>query len=266
MNICPMNITRSITLGDLENLNNKKGIVLSQNNIEEINASYYKKMGMNTDNTVAMTYNAVSSATTNAAPSNNAVPIQTKHMILPALTRRASKGQKLPLNFSGNKLRVNCGWNVKNPDCDVDVSAFMLGNNGKVVGDDYFVFYGQETSPERSITFKNTESRNVNELFDIDLSILSPAISKVVFVMTINEALEKSLNFSMISDAYIQIMDVNTGSELASFLVEEYYNNITSMMMGEIYLHNSAWKFNAIGNGVNRDLAGLCELYGVQVV
>ena len=107
MNICPMNITRSITLGDLENLNNKKGIVLSQNNIEEINASYYKKMGMNTDNTVAMTYNAVSSATTNAAPSNNAVPIQTKHMILPALTRRASKGQKLPLNFSGNKLKVN---------------------------------------------------------------------------------------------------------------------------------------------------------------
>jgi len=48
-------------------------------------------------------------------------------------------------------------------------------------------------------------------------------------------------------------------------LVEEYYNNINSMMMGEVYLHNGAWKFNAIGNGVNKDLAGLCEFYGVQV-
>ena len=37
------------------------------------------------------------------------------------------------------------------------------------------------------------------------------------------------------------------------------------MMIGEIYQHNGTWKFNAIGNGVTRDLAGLCALYGVQV-
>ena len=35
-------------------------------------------------------------------------------------------------------------------------------------------------------------------------------------------------------------------------------------MLGEIYLHNDNWKFNANGNGVAKDLAGLCELYGVQ--
>jgi tellurium resistance protein TerD len=38
------------------------------------------------------------------------------------------------------------------------------------------------------------------------------------------------------------------------------------MMIGELYLHNGAWKFNAIGNGVAKDLAGLCSLYGVQVI
>ena len=36
------------------------------------------------------------------------------------------------------------------------------------------------------------------------------------------------------------------------------------MMLGEIYLHNKEWKFNAIGNGVARDLDGLCQLYGVE--
>lgn len=265
MNICPMNITKPINSGDLCNLNTKKGAVLSQNNIGEINTSYYKKKGKASNTAVPPAYNAVTAPVHSAASVNNTVKANIKRIILPTLTKRASKGQKLPLNFSGNKLRVNFGWNVKNPDCDVDVSAFMLGNNGKVVGDDYFVFYGQETSPEKSITFKSTESGNVNELFDIDLNILSPAISKIVFVMTINEALKKALNFSMIADAYIQITE-GQGIEIVSFLVEEYYNNITSMMMGEIYLHNGAWKFNAVGNGVNRDLAGLCELYGVQVV
>lgn len=38
------------------------------------------------------------------------------------------------------------------------------------------------------------------------------------------------------------------------------------MMIGEIYKHNNIWKFNAIGNGVAKDLAGLCALYGVQVI
>lgn len=141
----------------------------------------------------------------------------------------------------------------------------MLSGSGKVVGDDYFVFYGQESSPEKSVLFKNIENANVLEVFDIDTSKLNPAVQKIVFVMTINDALENALNFSMLKDAYIQIVDPVTNAEVASFLVEEYYNNINSMMMGEVYLHNGAWKFNAIGNGVNKDLAGLCEFYGVQV-
>lgn len=69
----------------------------------------------------------------------------------------------------------------------------------------------------------------------------------------------------MLKDAYIRIMD-QSGKELVSFLMTEYYNNVISMMIGELYLHNDAWKFNAIGNGVAKDLAGLCELYGVQVL
>ena len=154
---------------------------------------------------------------------------------------------------------------MNNSACDVDVSAFLLAGNGKVVGDDFFVFYGQESSPERSVLFKNVEEANVLQVFDIDTSILNPAVQKIVFVMTINDAIEKALNFGMLKDAYIQIVDPVTNAEVASFLVEEYYNNINSMMMGEVYLHNGAWKFNAIGNGVNKDLAGLCEFYGVQV-
>lgn len=36
--------------------------------------------------------------------------------------------------------------------------------------------------------------------------------------------------------------------------MDEYYSNVTSMMIGEVYRHNGIWKFNAIGNGVTRDL------------
>ena len=68
----------------------------------------------------------------------------------------------------------------------------------------------------------------------------------------------------MVRDAYIRLLEPGSGRELYSFLLTDYYANVVSMMLGEIYLYNNTWKFNAIGNGVARDLAGLCELYGVQ--
>ncbi len=68
----------------------------------------------------------------------------------------------------------------------------------------------------------------------------------------------------MMQDAYIRILD-ERGMECVSFLMTEYYSNVVSMMIGEIYQYNGSWKFNAVGNGVARDLAGLCALYGVEV-
>ena len=268
-----MNITKPIGASDLENLNQKKGIVLTSENVEILNTSYYKKKDTSSSQNTGVTRSNVQSG--NAAknvvqPTAGGIQAaaggqSNKSITLPSLTKRVSKGQKVPLNLSSKKIKVNFGWNVKNPACDVDVSAFLLSGSGKVVGDDYFVFYGQESSPEKSVLFKNVETANVLEVFDIDTAVLNPAVAKIVFVMTINDALENSLNFSMLKDAYIQIADPLNNTELASFLVEEYYNNINSMMMGEIYLHNGVWKFNAIGNGVNKDLAGLCEFYGVAV-
>lgn len=93
---------------------------------------------------------------------------------------------------------------------------------------------------------------------------LNPGIKKIVFVLTINEAFTYHLNFSMVKDAYIRLLEPDTGRELYSFRLTDYYANVTSMMLGELYLYNGTWKFNAVGNGVAKDLEGLCGLYGVQ--
>ncbi len=184
---------------------------------------------------------------------------------LPALLHPVQKGQKvsLPLAPSG-RLQIRLGWNVKNPACDVDVSAFLLGSQGKVPGDDWFVFYGQEDSPDRSVHF-SCDCPEDREMLSIDLSRLDSRVEKIVFVLTINDALPRKLNFSMIQDAYIRILDALSHEEYVSFPMTDYYDNVVSMMIGELYLYKGNWKFNAVGNGVARDLAGLCELYGVQI-
>lgn len=185
---------------------------------------------------------------------------------VPSLINPVQKGQKVNINSQAplNCIKAAFGWNTLNSACDCDVSAFMLGDNSKVLGDDWFVFYGQTDSPDHSTQFINVQGED-REVIQIDVRKLNPAVKKIVFVLTINEALEKRLNFSMMKDAYVRIFNGESNEQLVSFQLSDYYANVTSMMIGEVYLHNGTWKFNAIGNGVARDLAGLCEFYGVQV-
>jgi len=178
------------------------------------------------------------------------------------------KGQKLSLmreNPNLTAVEVSLGWRVQNPACDMDASAFLLGSNGKVVGDEWFVFYGQTSSPDGSVVHHGERGGTGEETLSIDLKKLHPSVKRIVFILTIHEALRQRLNFGMVSDAYIQVRDGSMGKGILRFRLDEYYSNVISMVVGELYEKNGEWRFNAVGNGVDRDLEGLCGLYGVQV-
>ena len=44
-----------------------------------------------------------------------------------------------------------------------------------------------------------------SKMKDVDLSRLNPSITRIVFVLTINDAFSKRLNFGMIEDAYVRM-------------------------------------------------------------
>lgn len=247
----------------------KSSAPLTRQTILSINQN--KVQGPKSSQNISSINNNAAQTSTAATPHNSSSVVQNAptqvSKPIPQLIHTIQKGQKVPLENSGklSKIKACLGWNTTNSNCDVDVSAFLLNSTGKVIGDTWFVFYGQTQSPDSSTIFR-VDTGADREIISVDFTKLNSSVAKIVFVLTINEALEQNLNFSMLKDAYIRIIDESTNSELVSFKMNEYYSNVTSMMIGEIYSHNGTWKFNAIGNGVARDLAGLCELYGVQVI
>ena len=187
---------------------------------------------------------------------------------VPPLIHPLQKGQKTSIEGPGRSaglIRACFGWNTSDARCDMDASAFLLGQDGRVLSDDWFVFYGQRQSPDGSVIFQENGAGSDREVITADLGRLSPAVQRIVFVLTINEALERRLNFGMMRDVYIRLLAGNTQEEIVSFALGEYYENVTSMTIGELYRHNGQWKFNPVGNGVNKDLAGQCAIYGVQI-
>ena len=185
---------------------------------------------------------------------------------MPRLTNPLPRGQKTFVTSRGDglRLRVGFGWNVTDGRCDADASAFLLGADGRVPDDSWFVFYSQPDSPDGSVHFRAAGGGD-RETIDIDLSRLSPQITKIVFVLTINEALEQGLHFGMVKDAYLRLMDASGGREIMSYKLDDSRSEVTSLTLAELYLHKDQWKFNPVGNGMRVDLAGQCAIYGVEI-
>lgn len=184
------------------------------------------------------------------------------------------KGQKTSLSQMCpglDLIQVGLGWDLGpgGVGYDLDVEAFMLGANGRVIGDDWFVFYNQPNSPDNSIQLLCDSTTGAgdgdDEIIQVKLSQVNTQVAKIIFIVSINEAKERGYNFSNVANAYVRITDVKTGRELVRFSLTDYYSTVCSMMVGEVYKHNNEWKFNPIGDGTSDDLIGLCTRYGVNI-
>ena len=177
------------------------------------------------------------------------------------------RGQKIKLSdgISNTNLRFYFRWDIKNPECDLDGSSFMLDGRNKVIDDNWFIFYGNPQSPDKSLDYKAYEQGNGAEI-SINISRLNPNVQKIVMSVTIYEAFERNLNFGMIENVSVSIAESSKNTEIAHFDIDDCYSGITALVVGELYRYNNEWKFNAVGSGVKRDLAGFCGMYGVNLI
>ena len=186
------------------------------------------------------------------------------------------KGQKVDLtkgNAGLSKLLVGLGWDTNRydggSDFDLDAAAFLLGDNGKVVSDADFVFYGNLKHTSGSVEHAGDNLTGAgdgdDEIIKIDLANVPTGVAKIAFTVTIHEAQERSQNFGMVSNAFIRVADDSNGTELIRYDLGEDYSIETAVVIGELYRNGAEWKFNAIGSGFSGGLAALCRNFGVNI-
>ncbi len=186
------------------------------------------------------------------------------------------KGQKVDLTKSNpglTKIIIGLGWDTNKydggKDFDLDSSVFMLNSEGKVIDEKNFVFFNNPQSPDGSVTHtgdnRTGEGEGDDEQIKIDLALVSANIAKISFAITIYEAAERNQNFGQVSNAYVRVLNEASGEELIRYDLGEDFSIETAVVVGELYRHNSEWKFNAIGSGYQNGLAGLCKDFGLEV-
>lgn len=173
---------------------------------------------------------------------------------------------------SMSKMTVGLGWDVRatdGADFDLDASAFLLNESGKVRSDADFIFYNQNKSADGSVQHMGDNRTGAgdgdDEQINIDLSKVPADVAKIAVCVTIHEADVRRQNFGMVSSAYIRCVNADNNSEVAKYDLSEDASTETAMIFGEIYRHNGDWKFKAIGQGFAGGLGPLAKNYGVNV-
>lgn len=186
-----------------------------------------------------------------------------------------SKGQKVDLTKSNpgmSKITVGLGWDVNKYDggkgFDLDATAFCLNASGKVNSEKEFIFYNNKSNVNGSIVSsgdnQSGEGAGDDESIKINLPAVPADIQKVAFCITIHDAAARNQNFGQVANAYVRVLNEDTGEELIRYDLGEDFSVETAVVVGELYRNNTEWKFSAVGSGYRNGLEGLCTDFGVS--
>ena len=178
-----------------------------------------------------------------------------------------TKGQRVDVGLQ--HAGIGLGWNPNAQSSaepyDLDASAFLLGENGRLLGGEYFVFYNNPSSPEGAVRSsgdnRDGEGEGDDETLFVNLPAVDARVSEIVFTVTIHEAEERRQNFGQVRNAFIRIYDQNSGQEICKYELDEDFSTESAVVFGRLYRRNGTWKFEALGTGHNGGLQGLLDLY-----
>jgi tellurium resistance protein TerD len=170
------------------------------------------------------------------------------------------------------KVALGLGWDNRATDgaeFDLDAVAFLVAADGKVTGDNDFIFYNNLKSVCGSVEHKgdNTtgEGEGDDEVIEITLASVPDTIQRIIVAVTIHEAEARKQNFGQVSNAFIRVVNAGSDSEIARYDLSEDASIETAMIFGELYRHNGDWKFKAVGQGFSGGLGPLAASFGVSV-
>ena len=167
---------------------------------------------------------------------------------------------------------VGLGWDVRTTtgtEFDLDATAILVGESGKVLSDKHFIFFNNLTTPDGTVEHTGDnltgEGEGDDEQIKVNLAGLAADVDKVVFPVSIYQGNERQQNFGQVRNAFIRVVNAADQKEITRYDLTEDASTETAMVFGELYRNGAEWKFRAVGQGYASGLEGIARDFGVSV-
>lgn len=167
-----------------------------------------------------------------------------------------AKGQRLQLAslISGTALQVG----LRAPGLTLDFACFGLDAGGKLLADDYMVFYNQPRSPCGGIALGGADGDAAG--FALQLQQLPAAIERVA----VTASIDGDGSMAQLGDGYLRLLDGPRELARYAFCGADFAAE-RALMLGEFYRRDGAWRFMVVGQGFNGGLDALVRHFGADV-
>ena len=179
------------------------------------------------------------------------------------LLRKGANVSLLSRNDPSARLQAVVRWADPRGAADVDVSALLLGPDGRVRSDADFVFYNAPSGGDGSVRLlgKRADDEAGEDRVAVDLEALPPDIERVVIAASLDAG--EGVGFGALPELGLVLLDAE-GSPSVRFDVDDVGPE-TAIVLGELYSRGEDWKFRAVGQGWDTGLAGLATDFGISV-
>jgi DNA polymerase III subunit epsilon len=153
---------------------------------------------------------------------------------------------------------VNVAWRADAPagGTDVDVVAFLVDADERVIADEDFVFYNAPVSEHGAVAM--AADGDSEQSIRVDLDLVSDQHSKII----IAAALGGDATFGTLGAVTLSV-DGDAATAATSTL--DAATTERTMLLAEIYRRDGSWRLRAIGQGYDDGLAELATRHGVVV-
>ncbi|AZQ61390.1 TerD family protein [Flammeovirga pectinis] len=165
-----------------------------------------------------------------------------------------------------DKIKIGLGWELrKGGHLDLDASVFLLGEDGKLPSDEYFVFYNNLESPDGMVKHKGDnrvgDAEGDDEEILLNLPYISPSVKELVFVVSIYDAQNRRHNFGNLEEAYIRVVNLKDSKEILNFDLDADYGDDTEVEFAKMRREDDGWRFIPTGVGSKIGLQGYVDKY-----
>ncbi|MBK67644.1 MAG: chemical-damaging agent resistance protein C [Rickettsiales bacterium] len=198
-------------------------------------------------------------------------------------TIRLTQGQEASVTEKDPALKhvaVGLGWDVrqvdnefsgddKQADYDLDASAFLLNNFGRIRHEKDFVFYNNMRCDEGCVALTKDNQTGVgegdDEIIEVELKEVPFDITRIAFAASIHNAIDRQQNFGMIENAFIRVVNKETDVEIVRYDLSGDFSAFNAIILGELYRVGSDWVFIAKGEGYKGALGEVARSFDVNV-